>query len=83
MALLMKIIAADADCELSDDDPYKTFRLYTGIVNVSFQRSTNGDSPGAWAEVLFADSPAAESIDLFGNAYVMNENGKTVASFYY
>lgn len=67
-----------SDENIPDDDSRKSFFLHAGVKSVDFRRDP--DNPDVCrAHVLF--STGLETFDLVGNAYVMNENGKTVSSF--
>lgn len=75
MSLIVKIMS---DENLADDDSRKSFELFTDVKNVEFHRR-----PGApiAAMIFSAGSVLGGEYPMLGNAYVMNENGKTVASF--
>jgi hypothetical protein len=79
--MLLKIMSAE---NAADDDSRKTFQLHDGVSTVSFEREPDGLNPGgeqrAQAHATFADNTTCV-FDVPGNAYVMNDNGKTVASF--
>jgi hypothetical protein len=73
--MLLKIMGAE---DSSDDDSRKTFQLHEGVLSVSFKR-TDGN---ARVCATFADRLGlTETFDVPGNAYVMTDQGKTVASF--
>lgn len=67
----------------ADDDSRKTYRLYGGIKVVEFERIECPDELGfkAYAHVVYDDDSMSESIIVNGNAYVMNDDGKTISSF--
>ena len=78
--MLLKIMSNE---NLPDDDNRKAFRLYSGVSQVEFQKvghPTSTDEPAAYAHVLW-ENGESESLRLGANAYVMNDAGKTVASF--
>ncbi len=74
MALMLKLMSAQ---DLPDEDSRKRYSLYANIVTVDFVKKEDGR---AWAEVLYTDG-GTEDFPLYGNAYLMNENGRTVSSF--
>lgn len=65
-----------------DGDSCKTYRLFSHVSSVSFDRRANGT---AVAEVVFdvdsASGVGIETFELEGNAYLMNDDGKTISSF--
>ncbi len=75
MALIVKMMGGE-DCP--DEDARKTFSLKSGVFDVIFTRND-----GIPTIELNYGPPEylIESYGVFGNVYVMNENGKTVASF--
>lgn len=74
MALIVKIMSADP---IADDDTRKGFKLITGVLSTEFGRSEDG-SPVAY---LWCGEPMPECFYPAGNTYVMNEAGRTIASF--
>ncbi len=72
--MLLKIMGAE---DASDSDSRKTFRLLAGVTAVDFARKQGGS---AVAGVSFDDG-THEEFEVVGNAYAMNDNGDTVASF--
>lgn len=65
-----------SDEPLPDHDSRKRFRLLDGIKKVVFQRGTDG------ATVEIHHDDARFDIEfLTGNAYLMNDQGKTIQSF--
>lgn len=71
--MLLKIMGAE---DAPDSDSRKTFRILSGVTAVEFARK----SGSAIACVAFDDN-AVEEYEIVGNAYVMNNDGDTVASF--
>ena len=67
----------------ADDDSRKTFRLYGKIKVIEFERESARETnmAKAFAHVVYDDDRCSESIIVNGNAYVMNDAGKTIASF--
>ena len=66
-----------------DEDSRKTYRLLSDVIAVKFSRISNiGEGPqaGAFVFVKFKTGEP-ETFDVFGNAYVMNDNGKTISSW--
>lgn len=76
--MLVKIMGAE---DAPDDDSRKTFRILSDVIDVEFTR--NQEHPHyALVRVLFGQPGApGETFNAPGNVYVMNDNGKTVASF--
>jgi len=66
-----------SDENAADEDSRKTFRLLSGVKVCEFVRSVE---TGAVACLTMDDGSYHEE-HLRGNAYVMNESGKTVSSF--
>jgi len=75
MSLIVKLMAAD---NLPDCDTRKGHKLFTGVSAVDFSRDERGQ---AFAHLFFVGEVDPETFVLNGNAYVMNEAGKTVSSF--
>ena len=78
--MLLKIMSNE---NLPDDDSRKSFRLYDGVRQVEFHKNSDqqsSDEPLAYAHVLWENGDS-ESLPMGANAYVMNDAGKTVASF--
>ena len=74
--MLLKIMGNE---DAPDDDSRKTFQLHSGVLSVIFERDNNGR---ARVHASFYDRLAfTEMFDIPGNAYVMSDQGKTVASF--
>ena len=71
-----RVVKFMSDENAEDADSRKTFRLLAGVDSVEFVR---GDD-GAIACLTFSDGSIKEET-LRGNAYVMNDSGKTVSSF--
>ena len=78
--MLLKIMSPE---NAADDDSRKTFRLYGGVKSVEFERESAEELglANAFAHIVYDDDRMSESIIVNGNAYVMNDAGKTVASF--
>lgn len=62
--------------DLADSDSRKTFRMASGVADVSFVRNAQSCE----AIVLYEDGQR-EAFPLEGNVYVLNDSGKTVSSF--
>jgi hypothetical protein len=60
----------------ADSDSRKSFRLLDDVTAVVFSRTSEGPT----AEVTFGEGPG-ETFWLAGNCYLMNDQGKTIASF--
>lgn len=86
MALIVKIMGAE---DAPDQDTRKTYRLMADILDVNFTREEDGQ---AYLSVMYPlgndsvgdlSSPhlETEKFAVFGNVYVMNENGKTISQF--
>ena len=71
--MFLKITSSE---DAPDSDSRKTFQLFDHVESVLFER--NGAGPAA---VVTFDNGEQERFDLPGNAYLMNDHGKTVASF--
>jgi hypothetical protein len=85
MSLLLKIMSCE---DAPDEDSRKTFCLYTDITSCHFRRHPDGSAEAhVWCRepIKTAMVPGFVEIEkhiiLTGNAYLMNENGKTVSSF--
>jgi hypothetical protein len=63
---------------LPDEDPRKTFSVYSGICRATFRRDADGK---ASVEVYCSSDLEANVLDLSTTAYVMNEQGRTIATF--
>lgn len=59
-----------------DSDSRATFMLHDFVLTADFER----EDGKAFVQVLFADGDR-ERFEVTGNAYLMNDQGKTVASF--
>ena len=76
--MLVKIMGAE---DAPDDDSRKTFRILADVIDVDFVRSPEHPHL-AQVRVLFGrPGTPGETFEAPGNVYVMNDNGKTVASF--
>ena len=71
--LILKVMGS---ADLPDHDSRKAHELYANIARVDFRRGEDG----VYAHMVRADG-VYESVQLFGNAYVLNEQGKTIDSF--
>lgn len=71
--MYLKIMGDD---DAGDDDTRKTFRLLQQVVAVNFDRM--GDL--AFAQCTFEDD-SFEQFEIPGNAYIMNDQGKTIGKF--
>lgn len=71
--MFLKIMSGE-DC--ADSDTRKSFQLLDHVESADFER----EDGKAKVAVLFA-SGDVESFDVDGNVYLMNDAGKTVASF--
>lgn len=82
MALIAKIMSGE---DLPDDDSRKSFRLFDNIGYFAFVRDEQGFSAGVYLGLNDRPDDAAELGPQFypieGNVYIMNQAGKTVASF--
>lgn len=80
--LYVKIMS---DEDMPDTDPYKNYRIVPVERNEVMQfvpnpiKSTDGSEPRFMLEVHGPEG-GIETHHLSGNAYVMTENGKTIAS---
>jgi hypothetical protein len=72
--MLLKIMSAE---NIPDDDSRKLFMLHSNVASVEFGRWENKPT----ACVHYLDGTTNETVPLAGNAYLMNDAGKTVASF--
>ena len=66
-----------------DNDSRKTYRLLADVIAVKFSRISSADEGpevGAFVCVTFQNG-ACERFGVPGNAYLMNENGKTISSW--
>jgi hypothetical protein len=66
-----------------DNDSRKTYRLLADVISVKFSRISGvdqGPEVGAFVFVTFKVG-VCERFDVPGNAYLMNENGKTISSW--
>lgn len=81
--LIVKMMSGE---NAPDDDTRKAFRLITGVVDVRFDRQAddpNADtSPVPVMYVWYGDrQERPDAFCVAGNVYIMNESGRTVASF--
>lgn len=66
-----------------DGDSRKTYRFLANVDAVNFVRvnsEEDGPKVGAFAFVTFTDG-TRESFDVEGNAYLLNDTGKTLSSW--
>ena len=85
MSLIVKIMSAE---DMADENPQKSFTLYGDVASVTWIRNSDG---AAFARMYVRDEAKTVSVpgfcehevccDVPANAYVMNERGKTIASF--
>lgn len=83
--LIVKIMSTE---EYFDDDPRKTYMVYGNVASVGWIRNTDGS---CMARMYIRDETKTVEVSGFSEhevlvdvpayAYVMNERGKTVASF--
>ncbi len=82
MSMIVKIMSGE---NAPDDDTRKTFQLHTGVIATAFERRPMGDAPAAVVLTFEPRAPVNEpttgTFPVHGNVYVMNEAGKTIASF--
>lgn len=85
MSLLLKIMSNE---NIPDNDSRKTFNLYADIVSAHFNRHEDGSATAhLWVRepVKTAEVPGfvevEKYVDVTGNCYLMNDNGKTIATF--
>jgi len=69
--MLLKMMTGE-----DDTDTRSTFQLIDSVTSVKFYR----EGGGAKVEV-YSDAGGLETYDLEGNAYILNANGVTIASF--
>ena len=84
----MLIVKIMSDENLPDDDDRKTYMLFGNVSSVAWVRHGDGS---AMARMYVRDETKTAEVsgfsehevlaDVAANAYVMNERGKTVASF--
>ena len=84
----MLIVKIMSDENLPDDDARKTYMVYGNVASVAWIRHSDGS---AMARMYVRDETKTAEVqgfsehevlaDVPANAYVMNERGKTVASF--
>lgn len=77
MSLIVKTMSRE-DC--ADDDTRKAFSLNTGVLKVEFGREVD-NRPIAY--MWYDGDMQPEKFYPAGNVYVMNEAGRTIASFGY
>lgn len=76
MSLIVKIMSGE---DVPDDDPRKQFRLFAGVREAHFSRRPTGK---ANISLQFTQNREEGcSFDVDGNIYVMNEAGKTIATY--
>jgi len=89
----MLIVKIMSDEDTHDTDPRKSFMLHAGVIEAHFERRGDGTTADRrqhtqpWLTLRFSrktgdrDVDDAISFEPSGNVYVMNETGKTVASY--
>lgn len=75
--MFLKIMSGDE--KLADCDSRKTFQLFDKVTCVTFNRAPDGEPPRA--RIVFEGDDDIEDFPVPGNAYLMNDQGKTIASF--
>lgn len=88
MSLIVKIMS---DEDTADTDTRKSFAIHAGVASAIFERlpayKADGDGQPEtperpWLTLIFTDKAMeSEAFQPRGNVYVMNEQGKTVASY--
>lgn len=73
--VMLKMMGAE---DAPDNDSRKSFMLIDGLESVNFKRPE--DAHGAFAYLVFK-SGETRCVNVHGNCYVLNDGGKTVASF--
>jgi hypothetical protein len=63
--------------DLPDSDSRKTFRLVQQVVDVTFERREGK----AFVEFYLEDGARFSHVEVNGNVYVLNDQGKTVGSY--
>lgn len=88
--LIVKIMSPEGT---NDTDPRKGFALHAGVIEAHFERRGDGNSDDPktftqpWLTLRFSrktddrEVDDAVSFEPLGNVYVMNEAGKTIASY--
>lgn len=88
--LIVKIMSPEGT---NDTDPRKGFALHAGVIEAHFERRGDGTNPDPrthtqpWLTLRFSrktddrEVDDAISFEPLGNVYVMNEGGKTIASY--
>lgn len=71
--MFLKIMSGE---DVPDSDTRKSFQLFDHVESADFVREDGKPQ----VHVVFDDAPD-ETFDLLGNCYLMNDGGKTVASF--
>lgn len=74
--MYLKLMTGDHN--VPDSDPLKSFRLMQQVVDVEVQRESSGALTSVTA--LFEDG-SQETFLCSGRVYIMNDQGRTVASF--
>lgn len=89
----MLIVKIMSDEDTHDTDPRKSFMLHAGVIEAHFERRGDGTTTDRqqhaqpWLTLRFSrktddrEIDDAISFEPSGNVYVMNEAGKTVASY--
>jgi hypothetical protein len=81
MTMIVKFMSSEN--RVADTDSRKSFRIVSEVDDIDFGRNDRGTP--IYTMVRPPRTPGGESIieasDVIGNVYVMNEAGKTIATF--
>jgi len=84
MSLIVKIMSGE---DTADHDTRKSFIIHAGVKSAVFERLPAFEGGGApslperpWLTLMFGGDDS-ESFEPRGNVYVMNDSGKTIASY--
>lgn len=75
----MLIVKVMSGCDRPDDDARKSFQLFAEVKDVDFVRDDDDESQAI--AVLRYGSNLSETVEVYGNVYVMNEAGRTISTF--
>src|SRR2546428_127771 len=83
MSFIVKMMSAE---NLADDHPHKAFRLFANVDFFEPVKGEDGEVAGLYLGLshhhrIDGSEVNPVFLNVVGNVYVMNENGKTVASF--
>lgn len=85
MSFILKVMSNE---DIPDNDARKTYCLYSDVDSVSFSRQSDGTAMAhLWVKepVKTAMVPGfvevEKHVQVTGNCYLMNENGKTISTF--